>query len=77
MFNQAETEKKQQHRTFRQQDDINTTPRGHAYTVRTNARPAADINCHSWRALAEKGAWGVDALAIDTQSGKHLTLVHI
>lgn len=47
------------------------------FTVPTNARPAADVNSHSWRALAEKGAWCVDALAIDTHSGKHLTFIHI
>lgn len=47
------------------------------YTVRTNARPAADINSHSRRALAEKGASCVDALAIDAHPRKHLTLVHI
>lgn len=45
--------------------------------TQVNARPAADVNSHSWRALAEKGAWCVDALAIDTHSGKHLTFIHI
>lgn len=43
----------------------------------TDARPAADINRHPWRALAEEGAGGVDALPIDAHPRKHLTLIHI
>lgn len=43
----------------------------------TDARPSADVHRHSRRALAEEGAGSVDALPVDANSRKHLTLVHI
>lgn len=45
--------------------------------TQVDAHPAADIYSHSWRTLAEKGAWCVDAFAIDAHSRKYLTLIHI
>lgn len=47
------------------------------HSLPTNACSATDIYSHSWRTLTEKGPWCVDAFAIDTHSGKHLTLIHI
>lgn len=45
--------------------------------ARTDTHPATDINRHSRRALAEEGAWRVDAFAVDAHSGEDLTLVDV
>lgn len=45
--------------------------------TKIDARPAADIDRHPRRTLAEKRARCVDALAVDTYSRKHLTFIHI
>lgn len=51
-----------------------TCSEGEAHTY---ASPSTDVYSHSWRTLAEEGAGSVDALSIDANSRKHLTLIHI
>lgn len=45
--------------------------------TQVDTRPAADVNRHSRRTLAEKRTGCVDALPIDAHSRKHLTFIHI